>query len=438
MITDIIRLLTSTLFVHALNLLRNLAVARLLGPSVAGACVSWMALPQAGAYFSLGLADTLPFLVPYHRGCHEEGQADSLKNQVWTFHVASSVGMMALAFAGVWLFPFESPQMRLFGFLASGFLGIAQVCKFAVMDMAAERRFDLLSRTELLYAALLLVGSVIGMAAWQGVGFWAALMLANTAAILYAYRNHLCHQPIRWVHPEWNTLFGLVPTGIAMVIASAIYLPFVVLARLVVVSTMGLEAAGYFFLASALVTLLAVVPRTLCRVMTPHLSLSYGEGQSLGAILPVFAKVQLVSLGLTAGATVPAFLALVWLVPAWLPQYREGIHPAALALLACLPYSLIDNANSLLVMAHQRRTLLQIFGLMFGIQAALLAGLSLIEVSLDGVVVSFLITFCLYALLVNVRAIQLGGRVPALKAEARGLFSRREADVAPEAVPIPD
>jgi O-antigen/teichoic acid export membrane protein len=408
MVADIGRLLTATALVQALNALRNVAVARMLSPYVAGACLSWLALPQVGAYFSLGLVDALPFLLPYHRGRYGEADARLLRNQVWTFHAFVSLGTVLVAVAIVGAFPFTSEDLRLFGLLAAGLLGIVQVCKFAVMELAAEQRFDVLSRTELLYAALLLLGSVIGMARWQGVGFWGALILATAGAILYAYRSHFRQQPIRWVHPDWTVLHGAMPMGIVMIIASAIYLPFMLVARLYVASAIGVQAVGYFFLATVLMTLLAVVPRTLSRVMTPHLSLSCGEGRSCAAILPVFAKVQLASLGLTAIAAGLAFLALVWLVPAWFPEYREGVQPAALALLACLPYSLIDNANSLLVMAHQKRALLWIFGLMLGLQAGLLAWFSAIGTSLERVVVSFIVTFTLYAVLVNVHAVRLG------------------------------
>ncbi|HEX9284595.1 MAG TPA: hypothetical protein VF879_02905, partial [Nitrospirales bacterium] len=296
MIADIVRLFTSTAVVQIMTLIRNLAVARLLSPDIAGACISWLALPQAGAYCSLGLVDALPFLVPYHRGRHGKEDVESVKNQVWTLHGLVSFGVMILAVVGVWVFPFASGEMRLFGLLACGLFGINQLSKFAVMELAAEHRFDLLSRTEVLYAALLLVTSVVGMAAWHGTGFWGALMLSNAAVVGYVYRRQLRHERIRWVQPDWTVLRGLVPTGIVMAVAATIYLPFVLIARLSVASVLGVQAAGHFFLASVLMTFLAVVPRTLARVMLPHLSLSYGGGQSLRETLPVFAKIQIASL----------------------------------------------------------------------------------------------------------------------------------------------
>lgn len=401
MFTDTSSFMGIILLTNLLNFGRNFAVAKLLGPYLTGLCMSLLLIPQTLAYLNLGLPNAMTFLIPYNRSKNDYAKADEIRNKIFSFTSFTAV----LTLAGILLFAlfFRPKGIAIYLVYTAIFAFLGQFIRYFSAYFAAEKNFTKLGMVELIYTAILFATSVSLIYFFQAHGFWLAMIISIVSVTAYCVRDYSRHEKIVFVKFTPAEISKLFSTGITMTFSAVIYLPFINLSKLYITAAVGVEAVGYYILSVFVISLIAIVPKTISRVFMPHLSSLKGDEENLATIYSIFIRTQLYTFGLAAAAAAGGLLFMDPLVRAFLPQYVPGIPAAQIMLLAGLPYSLIDNANNMLIVMHNKKTLWRILttsiiSLTIILTAALFHYPSIIKVS-----AALAATFTLYAILLHNR-----------------------------------
>jgi len=402
---DTNRYLMITLFSNIANFARNFAVARLLGPYLTGLCMNLLIIPQTVVYLNLGLPDALTFIVPYNRGKSNDEYAVSVKNKIFSF--ITFIALIAFAVVLLFVLIFHHLRINIYFIYAALFAFLGQFIRFFTANFAAERNFVKLGWVEFSYAALLLVLSILLIIPFKAHGFWLALIITNIAIIIYSLLDYLKHSKISFVSFNLKEINSLYPLGIVMTLSAAIYIPFINLSKLFITATIDVQSVGYFVLSIFIISIISIIPKTISRVVMPHMSAMRGSEENFGTIYGLFFKTQLYTLGLAFFTVLLGFIFIGPVVRNFLPKYIAGIPAARIMLIAALPYCLIDNANNLLIVTHNKKNLLRIFVVVLIAQLAALVLLMFYKVNILNISLSLVIVFTLYAFLLNYQVFRL-------------------------------
>lgn len=403
---DIRAFLTSSGAITALDALRNIVTANLLGPYMAGVCMTLMVIPQVAQYLNLGIIDSLQVLVPRYRGSGRN--PERLKGTV----LNASLGIALAAFLSVLVFAlFFSPYSRstnrlivLAGLLAFFF----PMKKFFVALYAANDRFRKLSLVEFSFTAIVTVSQITLLYLFGAIGFWFGFLFTNFIVSAWLARDYLKENALRAFSVDTKELKTALPLGISMLVCGVTYMPFLLLARLFLAKAGGMKETGYFVLAMVILAKLSIVPAAIARVILPKISRMRAESGRLDESWTLFLKAQ----GLTLTMMMLLFLASLLLmetaVKLIMPQFLPGVPAAKMMLLAGIPFCLIDNANNFLLALEQKRTYLFNMAQAIAAEALIFAFLPAYgTVSATTVSASLIFVFLFYAALANFKAYRL-------------------------------
>lgn len=404
---DLQKILISTFFVNLLSIIKNLTVARLLGPYFTGLCMSLLVIPQLAGYFDLGIVDSLIVTVPKYRGKGKNDIAEETQNKVFTF--SSLISLIYIIGIIIWkiISPSETFLVGLHIFYATMLIPFMFITRYLCVMFAAERKFTQLAWVEFSYAFSLLITSLVFILLFQSFGFWIALIVSNAVVIFYYGRKYLKTWALRFVRFKLKEIIGFVPLGVTMLLSKAVYMPFIITAKIYIALVIGVEYVGYFLLGIIVISLFAVIPRAVARVTLPHLIHLNAVNIENKVFFRLFWRTQFYSFVLTLLASIIAYFAISPFVLHLLPKYAGGINIAKLMLLGVLAYSLIDNANNVLITLHEKRSCFIIIALSIFLQLFIFGILFLMDIQLIGVGISFIIVFAFYATMLNCKVVML-------------------------------
>lgn len=348
------RFLTFSLIGSLLDVVRSLFVAKVLDVSMTGLCLTLLTVPQAAQYLNLGIIESMMVLVPHYRGQGDAVQIERLKATV----LSGTLGISVISFVMVVIYAaFFRPghtQSNYFLILSGSLIVLWELKQFFFTNYAAENSFRRLSHMELIFSLLVSVLQMVLVVYFNGYGFWFGFIIPNVIVILYAGREYQRSHRLHYVPRRCTEYRRIVPLGIGLLIASASYAPFFILARLGLSWGAGMREVGLFFLSMIVITKLSIIPSTIAKFLTPRISRLHGESEDLSEVLRLFRKAQLYTFLICLGLVVSGWFAMPLLVRWLLPNYLAGLGAAKVMLFAMLPYSLIDNANSVILVLERK------------------------------------------------------------------------------------
>ena len=399
--TDVRNIMTSTFFVNVFNLARNVLVARLLGPYSTGLTMTLLTIPQVASYLNFGLPEVLPLLVPHYKGKKKDEDAARIKNKVFTFSLFIAFDSFLVVAMFVLLGRSLDVHTRIYVLLAGVIIVINSFTRFFVANLAAEKMFLKLGWVEFGYAAILLATTML-IPFCGAYGFWLGLICSHFFVVIYSAREYRQRAKLVLIRFELKKIVRLIPQGLAMMLATSVYLPFVILAKIFIAGSVGVLEVGYFSLSIIVVSLLSIIPRAVSRVMLPHMSSLNAESSDFMELFRLFKKAQLCSFGITTVAVIGGFYLMEPIVSMILPQYAGGVSAARIMLLAALPYSFIDVANNIPIVINRKRLFFVSFFVMLFLQAGAFLLFSHQGMTIYQASWSFVWVFLVYAVSINV------------------------------------
>jgi len=395
-----------------LDIIRGITVANILGPYYTGLCMAMLVIPQISQYFYVGLINTMTVLIPSYVGKGRYQDVDRIKNIVLTISTFTSITSFTCVLLYVLVEYYHSDVINFHVIFAASLIFFWQFQKFFVTIYAADNNYKKISWVELLYSVSATVAQIILTYYFHAYGFWWGFWVAGTLLGVYMGTDYIKKHRIQPAKFQYSEVKEILSLGLAMQISSVTYTPFIILSKIVLAQIAGPLEVGYFVLSVMVIARMAMIPGAIARVILPRISQLQAEATNDGNAFQVYKVAQYYTLGLTLLAIAIGWVLLPTLIEILLPSYAAGISAAYVALLASIPYCLIDNANNyLLALQHKR---IYLFYLAFGIFFQLCgSGVLYFWGSLSAYTVSILLIFIfiLYAFLTNLKVIQIHRRL---------------------------
>jgi len=392
-----------SILTNLFNFARNFAVAKLLGPYLTGLCMSLLLVPQILAYLNLGLPNAMTFLLPYKKSKNEHHRALDIQNEIFSFTTLTAF----ITLMGIILFIviFRPHGLKTYLLYTAIFAFLGQYVRYFTAYYAATSAFFKVGMAELVYASILLSTSVLLIRPLKVHGFWLSMIISIIVVAAYYFYDYTRNEKISLTKFSYAEILSLSSTGLTMSLTSVIYIPFVNLSKIFITFASDVKDVGYFVLAVSIISLMAIIPKTISRVFMPHMSTLSGGGNT-PEVYPVFVKIQLYTLLLTSLAAALGYFLIEPLVSTYLSQYTAGIPAAKIMLFAGIPYSLIDNANNMLVASYNKKMLIRIFIAALLLNTIIYISMLFYKINISLISASFIVVFSSYALLLHLYIIK--------------------------------
>ena len=383
------------------DVLRNLAVASILGPYTLGLCTTILAILQLVSHLYGCLIEAIPVALP-HGVVEWQGYSSKLvKSTVWnlTFLISciSFLGIVGYGF----FFSGGDGEWRGYLFLAGVVMVLEQTRRFVLTCYLADGEVAKMGWLEFAFALLAMATSVVAVWVLDGYGFWLGLIFPYVLVCLYVTFDYL-RREIIVLHVSVEEARSILPLGMIVSLASLTYAPFITASRLYLAGTVGVREVGMFILAAIVMAKIAMLPNALTKILLPQLSALLNRKQEIWRAFHLFRRAQIYNLIISCALVVVGSWLLEPAVALLLPGYVPGVRSAEVILLAGIPCSLTHNANAVLLALRRTGTYLKLVVFAFGLQAALFAYLYWSQqASAYSVSVALLAVFTGYAALSN-------------------------------------
>jgi hypothetical protein len=362
-----------------------------------------MTIPQAAAY--LGLSEVLPVLVPYNIGRAKKAHAKEIKDEVFNYTIYSCTVVLFIVI--VFALLFSSGEQRIFMVCAGLLVVLWELKRFFVTNCAAEKSFRKLSWIEFWFGLMTLVASCVLIYYFMGYGYWLGLLIPNILVVAWYLRDYRMGNDIRLTSVDVRRILSMIPLGVIMLLATAVYSPFVVTAKVFIVSTMGVRGVGLFVLSIIVISKMTIIPKTVASVVMPHVSSLRGRSEPFGRVFELFVKSQFLTGCLTCIVAISGFFLIEGVVEMILPRYLSGVAAAKIMLLASIPYALIYNANNVLIAYRYKRRYVRSFLSVFLLQIVVFGCLLLYGVTVKTISLAFCVVFLVYCIFVNYEVLRI-------------------------------
>jgi O-antigen/teichoic acid export membrane protein/SAM-dependent methyltransferase len=334
----------ATLVAQAVQGVRSLAVAGLLGPQQFGLWKSLQLILFYSSWTDLGARRAVGRQIPFLRGAGQASASVGAQQAAWLLTLIPTV-MVALALLFADHFTGDVTLARGLMVFAPVLL-TTRVLVYLFEIANAEKAFAVRARGVIWLA--LLDGALAPLASWWG-GVWLfmwSVTLVNAVITVYLARGLSFSARLAWSMPDLRQTMAI---GLPITASAFAFDLLKTLDRTVIVALMGTESVGYYGLAMVLFEITSAVPLLFGQVLLPHLVERFGKDGDSDAVFRAAERIiRIVS------AFLPVFLLVGWLLlptaTVWvLPAYVPGVEAARVLLWATVFLTVHAIASVVLV-----------------------------------------------------------------------------------------
>ena len=355
--------MTATSAGALINVFRNIIVANLLGPYVTGLCHTLLVIPQLGQYFNFGLNESRLVFTSTNEGEGKKNKVYEINNTVFNLTIITSIFAFIIAGIYITFFPLQYPGIRSYGILAALLIIIWEIKRFLLNQYIIENNIIKLSWIELTFVVTVFIVqlSLISLSDQQynwfsgGHAFWYGLIIPATCVVVYGLRDHINKIILSFKIINLQYMREMIPLGMILQTSAFVYMPFVIISRILLASTVGIQEVGYFLLSTIFISKFSTLPNSIAKIILPKFSFMHGEKKSFNHLYNLFIRSQKLSFGLALLLVLIGYYLLEPVVKLILPDYTPGLLPCKVMMIAAIPYSLIENANKLLLSLEYKK-----------------------------------------------------------------------------------
>ncbi|MDY0269129.1 MAG: polysaccharide biosynthesis C-terminal domain-containing protein [Trichloromonas sp.] len=328
LVGTIARYASSNLFRQVLGVVNAFLKPKLLSPELFGLWNLLSLIPNYAQYIHLGSRSALRYQIPANRGRPREAENGGLIGAVYYGTLALSLLLAAgLLLAAVWLPLATAAQVGLATMAAVVLL--TWYFDFQVTLLKATEQFRLLGTVNFFQAGLLSLLNLVLILALGLYGLYAALLISSLAGVGYIRARY---RPPRFAPYRHRVFLELVRTGLPIMAFSMSALLIRTADRFLIAGFLGLEALGYYGIATMAFNLLMQIPGASREVLEPKLMQAFAHGESEALLGEYLVQPLLVMAYVVPALLGTAILLLPGAVTWLLPRYLAGVPAAQLLL----------------------------------------------------------------------------------------------------------
>jgi O-antigen/teichoic acid export membrane protein len=375
---------------------RGLVIAKVLGPSLYGFWSILNAIFRHVDLLSLGSTSGMLRQVPLNQGRGKPEDNVLLIQTCLTWFLLSSSIVALICFLLTFWIDF-SPYLWEIRLACLLFVCCA-LRMFINPKLISERKIYLVSKLNLVYAAVNALMGISLVFFWGITGVLVGMLTANLVVLVVtiAYR----HLSLR-LSLDFRVLLALMRIGSPIMVLSTTFLLLQSIDKLIIFGMLGNIYIGYFGLASFLSQVIGYIPGAINVVLFPRIMHTLGQSNDRQEIEKYYtAPVLLVA------CTMPVMIGVFYLnidlaIIYILPKYIPAIAVLKIFILGLFFFTVWGTPRNLLIaFGKQRQTLVMVlFFLALGTTADI--GVIKVGLGIEGVAMASLLIFALIALAAN-------------------------------------
>ncbi len=386
--------LSAFMLTQMITLVTSLLTRRFLGPVQQGIWSLLQVILIYTSWTAFGVTEVISRDIPFHRSRNELDKAETIKNNVFSFSMTSSL-IVAAGIAGFALFNRTHLKEEMFyGLLfVPLMLMLQRYSTLQICLLRGYKNFSLASRLSVYSAIVNSVLVAILSYRYQIYGFIWAMCLSYTFDLLFVRLQHRFKFRFQF---NWKIIWNAIKFGFPLYMVGIATGIFLSADRVMIAKFLSFKELGLYSIAVMAFTYMRNFPNPVCVVLLPNLHERFGKTGDFRQLKGYIAKTSIFfsnAMPILIGVT---WFAVPYLVMRVIPDYAGGISslrcliPAGffLALFQTYGYFIALMRKQVILLICMAMAAALAFGFNF---LALRAHLRIESVAVINVVISFLL-----------------------------------------------
>jgi len=326
--------------------LKGFFLRAILGPATYGLFSTFQVILSYATSSHLGLLSALEREVPYFVSKKAVEKVENIKNTTFTFiHLFLLIIIATTLILTFILVKKNSIFIR--GFRIVLFIAfLQQVYMYFITVLTAEKKFNILSKTTIIYALFSTFLSVVLGLLFKLTGVLFSLIISYLIAIVYINMKNKCTLKFKI---DKNLLNQLFKTGLVLLIIGVGVLTLANIDKIIIIIFLGKTSLGYYSIAFMVSNLIMCFPNAISNIMFPNFLGKYGENDNIQDL-----KKYMVQPTIILAYLMPILIGWIYiiigpLVELLLNKYIPGIESAKILVLGSFFLAVVYMAGHLLV-----------------------------------------------------------------------------------------
>ncbi len=314
---------SSRYFLVGLSAIRNIVVARYLGPEEYGLWIIVLLVLSYGDQIHLGLRHAGDREIPFFRGQGKTAEGQRVIETLYSAILILSIASVIILLTYTLVAGTMNPLLRTGIQIASIIVVSDQINKFYLMVIRARKEFILSSKVETIFE---LVRTVLVCILVIRIGYYGIIFAFVFASIMNVF--YFIFRYDRTIVPKFDyaLLRRELSIGIPLFFSGLLYLLTISLDRVIGASILSKEDLGIYGFAALTALLPVTSSQAIGLVFYPEMSEKIGETSETSSIFPYFAKVTL-SVAYVAPLLVASIVGISeLLIITILPAFGESVR----------------------------------------------------------------------------------------------------------------
>ncbi len=351
---------TAMLLGRGAGFVQTFALARMLGPDGFGIWVTIILLISYCPIFNLGALETMVKQVPFHHARKELAQMRQTEDAVLGSSILTSSFILFLAALAPLIVPLTA--VRVSPYLASvALISVSVRCfsDFFYFRFAAYEDFKRSGMIDTFRAVAALIFVSILAWAWGLNGAVVGYLLHEiSVCLLAAWSNIRNHGPVRPTF-QWSSFATVVRIGFPITLLWWTFMVTFGIDRLILGKLAGATSVGYYSLGISIVSVVAMLPKAVGRVLYPRVNKQLGLKTDLPSMRRLVIGPTLALATLVNNVQGVILVGMPLLYTVLLPKYREGLLSGEILVVGAFFSFLLQNGANYLIADNQNKPLLR-------------------------------------------------------------------------------
>jgi len=366
----------------------------ILGPSSYGLFSTYQVILSYAKGLHLGLLSAFEREVPYFISKRYFEKVENIKNTSFTFIHSFLLIIIAVGLILTFILV-KKNSIFINGFRIVLFIVFfQQLYNYFISLLRSEKKFDILSKTTVIFAGLSALLSIILGLKYKLTGVLWALIISYLITIVYI--NMKSSYKIKF-KVDKNLLGQLFKIGFALLIVGLAYMTLTNIDKIIIIIFLGKTSLGYYSIAFMMSILIIDFPNAVASTIFPNFLGKYGENDNIQDLKKYMVQPTLIFAYLMPILIGWVYIVIEPLIKLLLSKYVAGIESAKILILGSFFLAVVYMAGYLLVALKKFSEYIKIQLCVIIITILLNVLFVKLEWGIEGVALATSIGFFLYA-----------------------------------------
>lgn len=348
-VADVGRFSLASIVAQICGLFKGYFGAYLLGPTVWGVWHTALLIQIYGTFAGLGVGNAMHREIPILRGKGKVEQSSNIRDVAFSYNLFAGVFISIATFLSTFFLNLNQELLLSLRFV-SIIIFLNFIAGFYNVLFKANNKFNLVSRLKIIQGIVsLLTIPLIFLLSFPG--FLAGQVLILLTVVIYSIANYTGKIDLKI---DMKVLRKLIIIGLPIMLLSLVAYLFTTVDRLLILNILGFKNLGFYSIATAFFTPIALICTAVSSVMYPRFGEKFGSNQNTRD-LRKYIELPIKDISLFVPIVIGAICILIpTLINILLPKYIAGILPAQILMFGLFFYAIVGMAGNFFLATNRQ------------------------------------------------------------------------------------